>query len=266
MSKKRTRVISFANQKGGVGKSTLCLQTAFALAEAGNKVLVVDMDTQGNTSSRLAPKTQAEDGTITYHTEQATHAADLFGDELSGPPLVVACPGGMDLIPARRNDPDMAEIETWPLEAAKNPGKHLQSIAGRYHYILIDCPPGLGRKLVGALLASTHVVVPVKVSGFAVDGVFDILGSIVALQQSMHPELKIAGVVINDMDRSVSQARAVQELKEALPELLFDARIHHRPPLDSATSEGVPIWTLTYGHVAAGEVKSVIQELIKRTA
>lgn len=266
MAKKKTRIISFANQKGGVGKSTLCLQSAFALAEAGKKVLVVDMDTQGNTSSRLAPQSKDEAGNVTFQLDGATTAATLFAASLAEPLTVVPCPRGMDLIPTPRNDPAMAEIETDPLEVSANPAKHLQDVVNRYDYILIDCPPSLGRKLVGALRASTHVVVPVKVSGFAVDGVFDVLSSVIGLQQSVHPDLKIAGIVVNDMDRSLSHSRAVAELKQALPDLIFDACIRHRPPLDTATSDGVPVWELTYGHVAAAEVRAVIKELVKRTA
>lgn len=265
MAKKKTRVISFANQKGGVGKSTLCLQTAFALAEKG-KVLVVDMDTQGNTSSRLAPQQKDADDNITYLLDGATTGADLFADALSSPLAVISCPRGMDLIPTPRNDPMMAEIETLDLKVTANPAKHLGPIIDLYDYVLIDCPPSLGRRLLGALRASTHVVIPVKVSGFAVDGVFDVIKSVVGLQQTVHRDLKIAGIVINDMDRSVSHTRAVRDLKQGLPDLIFDACIRHRPPLDSATSDGVPVWELTYGHVAAAEVRAVIKELVKRTA
>ncbi|CAM5562693.1 ParA family protein [Eoetvoesiella caeni] len=257
------KIISFANQKGGVGKSTLCIQTAFFLSEDKTKrVLVIDMDPQGNTSSRLAARTETEDGGIIYHYT-GTRSAELF-QKKSLKITVTKCPSGADLIYTPRNDPDLAEIEQEPLDVAENPAKHLAKIADDYDYVLIDCPPSLGRKLVGALVASTHVVCPVKLSGFSVDGVEDILNTIIGLQQSANKNLNLVGIVINDMDRSVSHEKALSQLNATVPDLLFKNIIMHRPPLDSATSDGVPVWSLRYGHVAAAEVKAVLNEIMNK--
>lgn len=259
-----TKIISFANQKGGVGKSTLCIQMAFYLQEKNKKVLVVDMDPQGNTSSRVAPRTVANDGAVTYHYE-GTRSAELFGED----PIeirVTRCSDTMDLIHTPRNDPGLAEVEQEPLSTAQRPSQHLTSFVQDYDYVLIDCPPSLGRKLVGALAVSTHVVCPVKLSGFSVDGVEDIITTIIGVQRTINPRLNLAGIVINDMDRSVSHEKALSQLKAAVPELLFDNKIMHRPPLDSATSDGVPVWTLRYGHVAAKEIIQVLDEIMEKVA
>lgn len=256
------KVISFANQKGGVGKSTLCLQMAFFLTEMGKKVLVVDMDTQGNTSSRLATKIELDDGSEEY-VYSGTPSSALFSAE-KFPITAMACPAGMDLIHAPRNDPDLAEVEQQDFSIVTRPAQNLDGFIQSYDYVLIDCPPALGRKLAAALCASTHVVCPVKLSGFAVDGVEDILTTIIGIRETANPNLELVGFVINDMDRSVSHERALQQLEENVPDVLLKNKIMHRPPLDSATTAGMPVWKLTYAHVAAKEVRDVMSEIMER--
>lgn len=249
------KIISFSNQKGGVGKSTLCIQTAFYLCEQQDiSVLVIDMDPQGNTSSSLKGHDQQYYGTTT---------ADLFDDAL--PKIeVMKCAMGADLIHTQKYDPKLIEKEAVPLNEAANPARHISEIVDQYDYILIDCPPSLGRKLVAALLMSTHVVCPVKVAGFAVDGLEGLLSTIIGIQEAANPDLVITGFVVNDMDRSVNHKRSYEQLKSKVPTALFKNYISHRPPLDAAVSEGKPVWALGYGHVAAKEVVAVIEELIER--
>ncbi len=258
-----TKVISFANQKGGVGKSTLCIQQAFYLSlKKKKKVLVIDMDGQGNTTSRLAPRFTKDDGDIDLMID-GTKTADLFQSELDKI-SVVNCPSGVDLIPTPKNDPELFEMEAIPIEQAMNPVNHLKPVIEQYDYVLIDCPPSLGRKLIAALAMSTDVVCPVKLSGFAVDGVEGLLNTIIGIREAFNPELKIPGIIINDMDRSVNHDNALKELEASVPELLFKHKIMHRPPLDSATTEGIPVWELRYGHVASKEVECVLEEIIER--
>tara|TARA_B100001094_G_C18192124_1_gene808016 strand:- start:4817 stop:5614 length:798 start_codon:yes stop_codon:yes gene_type:complete len=256
------KVIAFANQKGGVGKSTICIQQAFYLAEQKKRVLVLDFDGQGNTSSRLAPRAFMKNGNY-EPLYQGTKTAQLFSSD----PVdiqVISCPMGMDLIYTPKNDPDLFEMEAIPLEQAMNPNKQLQSILKNYDYVLIDCPPSLGRKLVAALMIATHVVCPVKLSGFAVDGVEGLLKTIISIQHQYNPQLKILGILINDMDRSVNHNNSLTKLQSAIPDLMFKNIIQHRPPLDSATTDGVPVWSLRYGHVAAKEVRAVLNEIIEK--
>lgn len=255
-----TKVISFANQKGGVGKSSTCIQLAFFLAEKKKKVLVLDFDGQGNTSSRLAPRTDFEGETEVLFS--GTKTAELFNDDCDV--QVMNCRNGIDLIHTPKNDPELFEMEAIPLDKALNPSKNLSDILSQYEYVLIDCPPSLGRKLVAALIISTHVVCPVQLSGFAVDGVEGLLNTIIGVQQSYNRNLEISGILINNMDKSVNHDKALKQLKDTVPELLFNNIIMHRPPLDSATSEGVPVWSLRYGHVAAKEVIAVLEEIIER--
>lgn len=257
-----TKVIAFANQKGGVGKSTLCIQHAFYLAEQKKKVLVLDMDGQGNTSSRLAPRIEHEDGSVEAQLS-GTKVAQLFQDHVEQIE-VLHCPSGVDLLHTPKNDPDLFEMEAAPLEQALNPAKNLKDLLQQYEYVLIDCPPSLGRKLVAALAMATHVVCPVQLSGFAVDGVEGLLDTIIGVREAINPELQILGIVINKMDRSVNHDRALKQLERTVPDLMFENLIMHRPPLDLATSEGIPVWSLRYGHVAAKETRAVLEEIMEK--
>lgn len=226
------------------------------------KVLVVDMDGQGNTSSRLAAKRELEDGEF-EPVFSGTKTAELFAHEISHIE-VMHCPCGADLIHTPKNDPDLFEMEAVPLDQAMNPARHLAVLFEQYDYVLIDCAPSLGRKLVAALVMSTHVACPVKLSGFAVDGVEGLLNTIIGVRAEYNPELEILGILINDMDRSVNHDKSLKALQKEVPELLFQNKIMHRPPLDTATTDGVPVWELQYGHVAAKEVQAVLEEMIEK--
>lgn len=261
------KILSIANQKGGVGKSTLVIQLAFYLAAKKHRVAVIDLDGQGNTSSRLGPRETIDGQTVVSFT--GTRVVDLFEDTLAEPLKFTVCPSGVHLFHAEKNDAELFEIESVALSASLNPKKHLHTfLHENYDFVIIDCPPSLGRKLVAALAMSTHVLCPVQLSGFAVDGLEGLLRTIMTVKGQINPALKIAGVLVNNMDRSVNQERSYKGLSEALEEsfkgVLFDNLIMHRPPIDHATSEGVSIETLRYGHVAAKEMKVVLDELMHR--
>ncbi len=261
-----TKVISFANQKGGVGKSTLCIQAAFYLAlKKKKKVLVVDMDGQGNTSSRLAPKADNGAGELAP-TYSGTKSAELFQKNIQGGIVVMPCPCGADLIHTPKNDPDLFEKEAASLVEALHPRANTRELFAAYDYVLIDCPPSLGRNLIAALSMAEYVLSPIKLSGFAVDGIEGLLTTVIGIQQEHNPDLKVLGIVINDMIRSVSHDRAYAEIKKAVPDLLFKHVIMNRPPIDTATSDGVPIWSLRYAHVAANEVERVLEEMLRKVA
>lgn len=258
-----TKIISFANQKGGVGKSTLCLQSAFYLVEAKKRVLVLDFDPQGNTSSRLSQ--DAERNAIKF---TGLTTAELFSVGLPRTE-VMHCPRGMDLIWTTKNDPELSEIESMNLDCSLRPAENLRNsgLLEKYDYVLIDCPPSLGRKLVAALVLSTHVVSPVQVSGFAVDGLEGLLNTVISVQSDLNPELENTGIVINNLNRNFqTHMEARQELIDAVPDLVYKAEIGVRGKLDEATNRGVPVWSIksTSGRAAAKDVRAVIKELLKK--
>ena len=258
------KVLAIANQKGGVGKTTLCIQFALYLALLLNKkVLVIDADGQGNTSSRLGPRKTDENGDeVVYFT--GTKTADLYKNHLEKVE-VTRCPSGVDLIHVPEGDVSLYDMEAVPLSFTKNPKRHLQELMKSYDYVLVDCPPSLGRNLITALSFSTHVVSPIKLSCFAVDGVGRLMHTILGVQRESNPNLKVIGLVVNDLDRSVNQARSLERLESEIGELLFRNKIRHRAPLDAANSHGIPVWDLSYGHVASKEVIAVLDEIIEKT-
>ena len=256
-----TKIISFANQKGGVGKSTLCIQMTFFLLERGHKVLVIDMDGQGNTSSRLA--LNPGENEATYY---GTKTSKLFAKKT--PKIeVMNCASGVDLIHTPKNDPELFEMEAIPLDQAVNPGRNLAPLLKEYDFVLIDCPPSLGRKLVAALTMSTHVVCPVQLSGFAVDGVEGLLNTIISVKNSLNPGINILGIIINNMNsRSSTHKKAYLQLKSEIPDLVFKNLIGGRAPIDNATNLGIPVWKIRSGaaNAAAREVKAVLNEILER--
>lgn len=257
-----TKIISFANQKGGVGKSTLCIQTAFHLADRmGKRVLVIDLDAQGNTTSRLAPKVETKKGLEVALS--GTKTSELFKKGIAVEPL--ACPYGIDLIWSPKNDPELFEIEAIDLRDSFNPRDNLKPILSNYDYVLIDCPPSLGRKLVAALILSTHVVSPIKLSGFAVEGVEGLMSTILAIKAGANTDLSIIGFVVNAMDRSKANANSFEELSNKIPEFMLKNKIMQRSPLDMATTLGQPIYEAKYSLVAQREVEAVINEILERT-
>jgi len=256
-----TKIISFASQKGGVGKTTLCLQFAHFLVKKKKKVLVIDLDPQGNSSTRLIDKSESDDN-IEYHFS-GTKTSDLFNEELDeiNP---AKCSYGMDLIWSRENDPELADLEVISLEKALNVRKHLKKIQKEYDFIVIDCPPALGRKLYAALAFSTHVVCPVKLSGFALSGLSGLIETIISVQQKVNSELKIAGIIVNNMDKTVRNARELEKLKSFAGDYLLKNIIMQRGPIDHASSDGLPIWDTPHGYVAGNEITKVMNELLKK--
>lgn len=246
--------IAFANQKGGVGKSTICTQVAFQLAiKEKKKVLVVDMDAQGNTTTVLL-KGQELTGTRTVQ---------LFDENLDKVE-VTETEYGIDLIGSPKNDREGYDAESLPISAALVPRSNLERIWDQYDYVLIDCPPSLGRKLLSALNATKYVLCPVKLSGFAVDGLEGLFMTIFDVKEQINHELEVLGILINEYDQSAAHNKALAGVKEAMDDMVFDNYLRHRPPLDSATMEGEPIWRVRNGKRAAEEMQAVVKEMIKR--
>lgn len=245
------QIIAFANQKGGVGKSTMTVQGAFYYAlKKGKKVLVVDMDAQANSTSTLLGEEELT----------STHSERLFDEKLDEISIQTT-ESGIDLIGSSLTDNEGYDAEALPLEVAANPAQHLDSLRDKYDYIFLDCPPSLGRRLLSALLAADFVVSPVKLSGYAVEGLERLFTTMINVKKQFNPRLQILGIIINDFDGSVAHQRALQEVRDALDSsFVFEAMLHHRPPVDTA-SRGYPVWKVRNGQRAAAEIAAIFDEL-----
>lgn len=246
------KVIAFANQKGGVGKTTFSTQLAYYLATVLNKkVLFIDMDAQGSASETL----------LEGNDFDSTTSDELFNNEL--PELKIQkTPHGIDLIGSNQS-PDGYDVEALPIEHTANPKKWLAPVLDNYDYAVIDCPPSLGRRLLGSLIISEFVVCPIKLSGYAVSGLENLLGTLIEIQNNFNGDLKILGIAVNEFQDTAAQRDALEAVSNALPGFVFDCKVKSRSPIDLA-SRGAPIHEVRNGMKAAQEMKALFDEILNR--
>ena len=226
------RVLAVVNQKGGVGKTTTSVNLAAALAQAGKRVLLVDLDPQGNATmgSGVDKRTLAR---TVYHV--------LLGlGELSGVRLR-AQRGGYDLLPANR-DLAGAEIELVELEGRETRLKSaLERVAEEYDFILIDCPPSLSLLTVNALTAAQRVLIPMQCEYYALEGLSDLVGTIKRVRAKLNPELEIAGLLRTMYDpRNMLSQQVSQQLEAHFGNKVYRTLVPRNVRLAEAPSYGVP--------------------------
>jgi chromosome partitioning protein len=236
-----TRTIALANQKGGVAKTTTCLNLGAALVKRGRRVLLIDLDPQANLTLGL--------GLDPYQQQATTYEVLLNADKGAG--FAVQSIGeGLDLIPATI---DMAAAE---LELAGKIGREtllreaLTPLRDRYDYILIDPPPSLGLFTLNALVAASEVVIPLQVHVYALKGVAQ-LQQTIKLVQKLNPSLQISGVVCTMVDRRNNLSRVVeQQIRETFGQLVFETIIPTNITLAEAPASGQSI--IDYAPTSAG--------------
>ena len=226
------RVLAVVNQKGGVGKTTTTVNLAAALAQAGRRVLLVDVDPQGNATmgSGIDKRTLAR---TVYHA--------LLGlGELSSI-RVRAERAGYDLVPANRELAG-AEVELVELPARETRLKAaLERVAADYDYILIDCPPSLSLLTVNALAAAHRVLIPMQCEYYALEGLSDLVGTIKRVRANLNPALDIAGLLRTMYDpRNTLSQQVSRELEAHFGDKVFRTLVPRNVRLAEAPSYGVP--------------------------
>ena len=250
------KVIGFINQKGGVGKTTSTINVARYLAEMGKRVLLVDLDPQGNASSGLGIDARRFEKNL-YHAM----TLGLPPEEI----IIGTHVENFHVIPAAQ-DLAGAEIEMVHISEREYRMKQaLQKVEKYYDYILIDSPPSLGLLTINGLVASDEVVIPVQTEYYALEGLSQLLGTIELVREHLQPNLKIGGALLTMFDRRNRLSRqVVNEVRQHFPGPVFESVIPRSVRLAESPSYGKSILDFDPFSKGARAYKAVAKEIIAR--
>lgn len=250
------KIIAFANQKGGVGKTTTCVNIAAYMAVMGKKVLILDMDPQGNASSGVGIEKKSDTKTI-YNIIDG----DAFVHEVILPTYL----DGLDIIPATV-DLAGAEIDLVQMSSREKIVKNiLGRIKNNYDFILIDCPPSLGLLTVNALTASDSIIIPIQCEFFPLEGLSQLMNTVRLIKHHLNPTLDVEGVVLTMKDsRSNLVSQVSQEIIKFFGKKVFQTAIPRNIRLAEAPSHGEAIVSYDFASKGSQAYMLLTQEILKR--
>jgi chromosome partitioning protein len=248
------RIICVANQKGGVGKTTTSVNLAAALAAKGRKVLLVDMDPQGNASSGLGLRKFDYQDSNVYHL--------LIGEKTVAEVIRNTTSPNLQVLPA---NPDLVGAEIELVDTPKREFRlkeALQHIAGGYDYVLIDCPPSLGLLTLNALAAANTFIVPLQCEYYALEGLSQLLNTAGLVKKSINPDLRIEGIVLTMFDtRNNLSHQVVAEIQTHFGDKVFKSIIPRNVRLSEAPSHGQAIIDYDQRSIGAQKYLELSEEL-----
>ena len=257
-----TKVISLVNQKGGVGKTTTSINLAAALGKEGKKVLLIDLDPQSNATTGLGLNSNDFDHDIYEVMTAKCSIEDAIKktkfDNLAIVPSTLNLAGvDVEFVKKMLEDSEFRQNEQ--LKKAIDQVKHI------FDYIIIDCQPSLGLGTMNALVASDSVIIPVQCEFFALEGITQLLNSIIMVQSSMNPNLRIEGVLLTMLDgRTNIGLEVIEEIRKYFKDKVFNTIIPRLVRLVEAPSHGKPINEYDPESRGAEAYHNLAKEVIER--
>ncbi|MBQ9133049.1 MAG: ParA family protein [Clostridia bacterium] len=250
------KIIAFANQKGGVGKTTSAVNIAASVGILGKKVLLIDLDPQGNTTSGVG---------INKKNLKATSYELLINETTADKAVIKTEFKNLSVIPSNISLAG-AEFDLYQLDNREYRLKEqLAQIKADYDYIFIDCPPSLGMITVNALAAADAVIIPMQCEYYALEGLSQLMLTIRKIKQLYNPELEICGILITMFNgRLILTMQVISELKKYYSDKLFKTPISRNVRLSEAPSFGTPVYYHDKSSKGSKEYLDVAKELLER--
>ena len=250
-------VLGIINQKGGVGKSTTSVNLSAALGEKGYKILLVDLDPQGNSSSGV--------GFDKSDCELSSYDCLLNDDVETKEVIVNVDTKGVDLIPATINLAGAEAELVQEISRESRLKEAIDEIRDKYDFVIIDCPPSLGLLTINALTAADQLIIPIQCEFFALEGLAKIVDSINMVKKRLNKKLEIFGVVITMFDGRTSLAKQVaEEVSNYFGEKVFKTKIPRTVRISEAPGYGMPITEYDSNGKGAQAYRDLAKETIKR--
>lgn len=250
------KIIAFANQKGGVGKTTSCVNIAASLGILGHKVLIIDLDPQGNTTSGVGISKKA----LKAGTKELLTGALPLNEIIASTEYE-----NLDVIPTNTSLAG-AEFELFDFDDSEFRIKNaLAEVKDSYDYILIDCPPSLGMLTINAFTASDGVIVPMQCEFYALEGLSQLMVTINRIKRMYNPDLSITGILVTMYNgRLLLSMQVIAELKKHYEDKLFETKISRNVKLTEAPGFGKPAYYHDKSSKGAKEYIEVAKELTSR--
>lgn len=251
------KTICIANQKGGVGKTTTSVNLSSALATLGKRVLLIDMDPQGNASSGLGIKRYESQDANSYHVLIGEKTLSEATQNTVNPKLKIST-ANPDLVGAEIELVDMPQREHRLKQA-------ITTVADQYDFVIIDCPPSLGLITLNALNAADSFLVPLQCEYYALEGLSQLLNTAGLIKKNLNPQLHIEGIVLTMFDsRNNLSHQVVTEIKNHFGDKVFNAIIPRNVRLSEAPSHGQSIFEYDGKSIGASRYLELAKEVIAR--